>query len=107
MAGHDVIQGLKQPTLFLVGGLDAAVLHLNEQALRSMSKRDGEKRLTVVAEASHLFEEKGTLEEVAALASDWFAAHLTGSNELRPSASSTTAVMIRTQVSSERPELTS
>jgi hypothetical protein len=33
-------------------------------------------RLEIVPGASHLFEEPGTLEQVAALARDWFLSHL-------------------------------
>jgi hypothetical protein len=36
----------------------------------------GEKKLAVVAGATHLFEEPGALEEVARLSADWFKKHL-------------------------------
>jgi putative phosphoribosyl transferase len=61
------------PTLLLVGGLDPEVLELNREAqarLRCASE------LVVVPGASHLFEEPGTLEEVAQHAARWFAGHL-------------------------------
>jgi len=60
------------PTLLIVGSLDEDVLQLNRLALGRLA---GERRLEVVAGASHLFEEAGTLERVAELATDWFAAH--------------------------------
>lgn len=61
------------PTLFIVGGADEQVLVWNEQSARHLRC---EHRLEVVAGASHLFEEPGALEEVAALAASWFITHL-------------------------------
>jgi putative phosphoribosyl transferase len=64
---------VRAPTLLIVGGLDAPVLRLNEEAYEQLG---GEKDLQVVAGASHVFEEPGKLEEVAQLAADWFKQHL-------------------------------
>jgi putative phosphoribosyl transferase len=61
------------PTLLIVGGLDDQVLELNRQAQRQLRCSND---LEVVAGATHLFDEPGTLEAVARLASDWFARHL-------------------------------
>jgi pimeloyl-ACP methyl ester carboxylesterase len=61
------------PTLLIVGGDDLAVLGLNEDAARSLRTPH---ELAVVPGATHLFEEPGTLEEVARLASAWFSEHL-------------------------------
>jgi dienelactone hydrolase len=57
------------PTLLIVGALDRVVLELNEKALELTP---AEKELVVVPGATHLFEEPGTLEEVARLAAEWF-----------------------------------
>jgi putative phosphoribosyl transferase len=64
---------VRAPTLLIVGGLDTSVLGLNEWAMERLA---GERRLAVVAGATHLFEEPGALEEVARLAGEWFTAHL-------------------------------
>jgi putative phosphoribosyl transferase len=56
-----------------VGGNDTEVLEMNKQALKLIRI---EKRLEVVAGATHLFEEPGTLQEAAELAIDWFEKHL-------------------------------
>ena len=61
------------PTLLIVGGHDETVLALNQAALERLRCP---KRLEIVAGATHLFEEPGTLEAVARLAKDWFARHL-------------------------------
>ncbi|MBD3616298.1 MAG: dienelactone hydrolase family protein [Gracilimonas sp.] len=64
---------LKTPTLLLVGGNDKLVLELNEIAYNIMTCP---KKLTVIEGASHLFEEPGTLEQVAEEASSWFRQYL-------------------------------
>jgi pimeloyl-ACP methyl ester carboxylesterase len=67
---------VRQPTLLIVGGNDGVVIDLNRNALELLV---GESRLEIVPGASHLFEEPGTLEQVARLAKDWFLRHLTRS----------------------------
>lgn len=64
---------VRAPTLAIVGGADPVVLELNRAALARMSC---ERELAVVPGATHLFEEPGTLEEVARLAALWFRRHL-------------------------------
>jgi putative phosphoribosyl transferase len=61
------------PTLLIVGERDAPVIEMNEAAL---ARLDGVKRLEIVPNATHLFEEPGALEEVARLARDWFERYL-------------------------------
>jgi putative phosphoribosyl transferase len=70
---HDALGAVKAPTLLIVGGDDGAVIELNRQALQRLSC---EKRLEIVPGATHLFEEPGTLEQVASLAADWFDRYL-------------------------------
>jgi dienelactone hydrolase len=65
---------VKAPTLLIVGGNDSQVIEMNEEALNLLKI---EKKLVIVPGATHLFEESGTLEEVARLAADWFVNHLT------------------------------
>ena len=61
------------PTLLIVGGNDVPVIGMNQDA---MARMQTEVRLEIVPGATHLFEEPGTLEEVARLARDWFVRHL-------------------------------
>lgn len=63
------------PTLLLVGGYDDVVIGLNEEARARMRCRT---ELVIVPGATHLFEEPGTLEQVAGLAAEWFGRHLGG-----------------------------
>ena len=67
------LPNVRAPTLLIVGGADREVLALNTAALAQL---DCEKELQVVPRATHLFEEPGTLEEVARLAGEWFTRHL-------------------------------
>lgn len=64
---------VQAPTLLIVGGRDVHVLKLNEDALARLGC---ERDLRVIPGASHLFEEEGTLEQVARLAAAWFVRHL-------------------------------
>ena len=68
-----VLPRVRQPTLLIVGGDDDVVIELNRQALRELS---GIKQMMIVPGATHLFEEPGALEQVAALASEWFLRYL-------------------------------
>ena len=66
---------VEAPTLLIVGGQDEPVIAMNRDALARLRC---EKRLEIVPGATHLFEEPGTLEEVARLAGAWFTRHLAG-----------------------------
>jgi putative phosphoribosyl transferase len=67
---------VRTPTLLIVGGNDLAVFDLNLEALRQL--HTAQKKLMIIPGATHLFEEPGALERVAALAADWFARYLAG-----------------------------
>lgn len=68
---------VRAATLLIVGGADYPVLPLNKAALDQIAAPD--KRLEVVAGATHLFEEPGALEVVAHLATAWFLERLSPS----------------------------
>src|SRR5712691_10230099 len=69
----DALPKVEAPTLLIVGGSDDIVIELNEMARDQMRC---EVKLEIVPGATHLFEEPGTLEKVAKLASDWFVNHI-------------------------------
>ena len=73
MAGP-VLGQVRAPTLLIVGGQDAGVLELNQQAFEQLRCR---KSLEIVPGATHLFEEPGALDQVIDLAQQWFTRHLT------------------------------
>jgi pimeloyl-ACP methyl ester carboxylesterase len=68
-----VLPRVAQPTLLIVGGEDDVVIDLNRLALRELG---GIKQLVIIPGATHLFEEPGALEQVAALAREWFLRYL-------------------------------
>ncbi|WP_200213659.1 dienelactone hydrolase family protein [Micromonospora coerulea] len=72
LAGAALAQ-VRAPTLLLVGGLDEQVIVLNEQAQAELGDVA---ELRIVPGATHLFEEPGTLEQVADHAATWFATRL-------------------------------
>ena len=65
---------VRAPTLLIVGGYDLQVIQLNRVALAQLRC---EKELVIIPRATHLFEEPGTLDEVARLAREWFERYLT------------------------------
>jgi alpha-beta hydrolase superfamily lysophospholipase len=65
----DVLDEIRVPTLFVVGGDDTEVLELNRAAYGRLGC---EKKLHVVTGAGHLFEGEGELAAVAEHAADWF-----------------------------------
>lgn len=73
MAGGHDLQKVECPTLLLVGGRDDVVIELNREAYAQLRC---EKQLSIVPGATHLFEEPGTLDEVARQASAWFNRYL-------------------------------
>jgi putative phosphoribosyl transferase len=72
LAGARLAQ-VRAPTLLIVGGRDEVVLELNRQA---QAKLRCEHALEIVPGATHLFEEPGTLDQVAVLAAQWFTNYL-------------------------------
>jgi dienelactone hydrolase len=71
LAGSEALHNVQAPTLFIVGEKDAQVIDMNNSAMNQLQKVD-RKKLKIVPGATHLFEEPGTLEEVARLARGWF-----------------------------------
>jgi dienelactone hydrolase len=76
LAGSEELARVKVPTLLLVGGRDTPVIALNRDAF---AKLRCEKQLRVIPGAGHLFDEPGTIEQVAQQAADWFEQHFTTS----------------------------
>ncbi|MGZ5295215.1 MAG: dienelactone hydrolase family protein [Actinomycetota bacterium] len=71
----EALPGVRAPTLLIVGSRDPQVIDLNHEAAARMTC---ERETVIVPGATHLFEEPGTLEEVARLAGEWFDRYLAG-----------------------------
>ncbi len=68
-----ILARVEAPTLLIVGGNDVPVIEMNREALQHLHV---EKRLDIIPNATHLFEEPGALEQVARLARQWFQTYL-------------------------------
>jgi putative phosphoribosyl transferase len=72
----DALKAVRAPTVLIVGGADLPVIQLNRSAL---AKLRCEKDLVIVPGATHLFEERGALEQVTQHATRWFRQFLSSS----------------------------
>lgn len=73
LAGYEALSRVEAPTLLIVGELDGVVIELNADAHDAMHC---ERKIVIVPNAGHLFEEPGTLDQVVELAKQWFITHL-------------------------------
>ena len=71
----EALPRVQAPTRLIVGSNDEPVIEMNRDAMRHMHALV---ELEIVRDATHLFEEPGTLEEVMRLATEWFARYLSG-----------------------------
>jgi len=71
LSGSEALKNVQAPTLFIVGEKDVEVIDMNNNAMNQLQKVE-RKKLKIIPGATHLFEEPGTLEEVARLARGWF-----------------------------------
>ncbi len=69
----EALEHVTAPTLLLVGDQDFGVIELNQQAFDLLQTT---KQLVLIPGATHLFEEPGTLEDVANFAQKWFSQYL-------------------------------
>lgn len=75
LAGAPSLTQVSAPTLLIVGGEDHGVIELNQAAYAYLCC---DKQLAIIPGATHLFEEPGTLEQAARIASSWFGRHAAG-----------------------------
>ncbi len=66
---ENALQNVEVPVLLIVGGNDHIVINLNKDAMKKIQSKN---ELKIIPNATHLFEEPGTLDEVANLSIDWF-----------------------------------
>lgn len=78
LAGPAALAAVTAPTLLVVGGADHGVIGLNQESFERMQC---EKQLLLVPGATHLFEERGALDQVADAAAAWFASHFAAVHE--------------------------
>lgn len=72
LVAHEVLSKVQTPTLLIVGGNDdKKVIDINNNTINQLCNIQ-KKKVVIVSGATHLFEEPGTLDNVARLASGWF-----------------------------------
>lgn len=70
---EDIVKKVKAPTILIVGEKDQEVIKLNEKVYGLLRCK---KKMTIIAHATHLFEEPGCLEQVAKYAGEWLMENL-------------------------------
>ncbi len=75
---REALSKVQAPTLLIVGSHDRVVINLNEKAVKQMRCI---RELKIIPGATHLFEEPGTMEQVADAASGWFSTYLQSSQQ--------------------------
>jgi putative phosphoribosyl transferase len=73
LAGLGPLHELRAPTMLIAGGEDHDIVRINRRSSREMR---GPHQVHIVTGATHLFEERNTLEEVANHAAEWFLSSL-------------------------------
>ena len=73
LAGPVAVAAVSAPTLLIAGGADLAVAERNAETLDQLRCH---KQLVLVEGASHQFDERGALDQVAKLSATWFITHL-------------------------------
>lgn len=74
LAGSSILRNISIPILLIVGGDDSpAILHVHQKILKQLQALDqNRKGLVIIPGAGHLFEEQGSLAEVAQHSANWF-----------------------------------
>jgi putative phosphoribosyl transferase len=62
------------PCLFIAGSNEKALIKINKQTMKKL-KNVKEKKLSIIQNASHLFEEEGSTEKLVDIASRWLKEH--------------------------------
>jgi putative phosphoribosyl transferase len=73
---NQFLDQILSPCLFIVGGREKSLLKISKETIKKM-KNSKEKKLSIIEGASHLFEEEGTMQEAAEVATRWLTRHFT------------------------------
>jgi putative phosphoribosyl transferase len=73
---NQFLDQIVSPCLFVVGSREKSLVKISKQILEKM-RNSKEKKLSIIEGASHLFEEEGTMQEVAEVATLWLTRHFT------------------------------
>ncbi len=74
LADDNILSHIVCPCLFIVGSKEKMLIKINKQTMKNLRNVE-EKRLSIIQNASHLFEEEGSIEKVADFATQWLKHH--------------------------------
>jgi putative phosphoribosyl transferase len=74
LVDDDVLLNMVTPCLFIAGSKEKMLIKINKQTMKKLRNVE-EKKLSIIQNASHLFEEEGSIEKVANIATQWFKFH--------------------------------
>jgi putative phosphoribosyl transferase len=74
LINYDNLLKIVSSCLFVVGGKERTLIKINKKTIKEL-KNAVEKKLIIVPNASHQFEEEGSMEIVASLSAEWLKKH--------------------------------
>ena len=73
---NQLLEQVVSPCLFIVGSREKSLIKISKETIKKM-RNSKEKKLRIIEGASHLFEEEGTMQSVAEVATQWMTRHFT------------------------------
>ena len=74
LVDNNLLGQIISPCLFIVGSKEKSLLNISKQTMKKLRNAE-EKELSIIQNASHLFEEEGSMKEVAEIATGWIKRH--------------------------------
>ena len=76
LVSNQFLDQIVSPCLFVVGSGEKSLVKISKETIKKITNCK-EKKLTIIEGASHLFEEEGTMQSVAEVATQWLSLHFT------------------------------
>jgi len=74
LVDKNLLDQIISPCLFIVGSKEKSLLDISKQTMKKLRNAE-EKELSIIQNASHLFEEEGSMKEVVEVATGWIKRH--------------------------------
>ena len=74
LVDNNLLGQIISPCLFIVGSKEKSLLDISKQTMKKLMNAE-EKELSIIQNASHLFEEEGSMKEVVEVATRWIKRH--------------------------------
>ena len=76
LVDNNLLGQIISPCLFIVGSKEKSLLDISKQTMKKLMNAE-EKELSIIQNASHLFEEEGSMKEVVEISTRWIKRHFT------------------------------